>query len=270
MKSQLAVQMYTVRDHTKTAADLAQTLEKIRDIGYPAVQLSAVGAMGGENPEVSPEQARRMLDDNGLQCIATHRSWDELAGKTQQEIDFHRTLGCDFTAIGSLPSSYQKDGAEGYRRFVHDAGPVIERLKAAGIRFGYHNHAFEFERVENGEGDARTLFDILIEEGGPDFNLELDLYWIAHAGVNPERIVERCRGRVPVIHVKDKEVAGKDSVMAPAGEGNLDWEHLLPACDAAGVEWYAVEQDTCRRDPFDCLRSSFEFLSRTAADRPGE
>ena len=110
------------------------------------------------------------------------------------------------------------------------------------------------------EDSRRTCYDTFIDDGGPDFLLELDLYWAAHAGLNPERLVERCAGRMPVIHVKDKEVLGNEPVMAPVGEGNLDWAHLLPACGRAGVEWYAVEQDDYRRDPFDCLRSSFEFL----------
>ena len=140
--------MYTVRDFTGTAAGLADTLARIRAIGYPAVQLSAVGAMGGESPAVSPEQARRMLDDNGLRCIATHRSWDSLAHETEQEIAFHHTLGCEFAAIGSLPAPYADTGAAGYAAFTRDAAPVIARLRDAGIRFGYHNHAHEFERVD--------------------------------------------------------------------------------------------------------------------------
>ncbi len=261
LTSQLAVQMYTVRDFTGTAAGLADTLAQIRAIGYPAVQLSAVGAMGGESPAVSAEQARRMLDDNGLRCIATHRNWHSLAHETDQEIAFHHTLGCDFAAIGGLPNPYAEMGAAGYAAFARDAAPVIARLRDAGIRFGYHNHAHEFERVGFQNGVPRTRFDLLIEDGGPDLCLELDLYWISHAGANPERLVARCAGRVPVIHVKDKEIADGQPVMAPVGEGNLDWPHLLPACAAAGVEWYAVEQDVCRRDPFDCLRSSFRFLS---------
>jgi sugar phosphate isomerase/epimerase len=261
---QLAAQLYTVRDFTKTAADFAQTLQKIRDIGYPAVQISAVEAMSGETPAVSAKTARQMLDDLGLACIATHRSWEALSQHTEQEIEFHQTLGCDFAAIGGLPSVYRQQGAIGFAEFVRDAAPVIATLKASGIRFGYHNHAFEFAR--SGDGPA-TLFDTLINEGGPDFCLEIDLYWAAHAGLNPERLIERCQGRVPVIHVKDKEMAGDAPVMAPVGEGNLDWPHLLPACVAAGVEWYAVEQDTCRRDPFDCLRSSFEFLSEITLPR---
>lgn len=259
--SQLAVQMYTVRDFIKTEAELADSLAKIATIGYRAVQMSGVGAMNGDTPLVSAELARRMLDDNGLRCIATHRGWDGLADDTEQEIDFHKTLGCDFTAIGGIPGEYGTLGADGYAQFVRDSVPVIEKLKAAGIRFGYHNHAFEFARIDD---SPRTLYDIFIEEGSPDFLLEIDVYWAAHAGLNPERLVERCAGRMPVIHVKDKEVAKGEPVMAPVGEGNLDWPHLIPACEKAGAKWYAVEQDTCRRDPFDCLRSSYEYLSALA------
>ena len=50
--------------------------------------------------------------------------------------------------------------------------------------------------------------------------------------------------------------------MAPVGEGNLDWDGIIPACVAAGVEWYAVEQDDYLSDPFDCLRSSYEYLAK--------
>lgn len=266
MQDKLAVQMYTVRDFTKTATEFAQALEKISVIGYRAVQLSAVGAMSGENPEVSPQQAQKMLDDNGLKCIATHRGWNDLANNTQKEIEFHQILGCDYTAIGGIPGDYGKDSADGYKRFVHDALPVIEKLKAGGLRWGYHNHAYEFARIsEIGANYAKgkvpqTLYDILIEEGGPDFLLEMDVYWVEHSGTNPERVIERCQGRLPVIHIKDKEMNGNEPVMAPIGEGNLDWAHLIPALDAAGVQWYCIEQDVCRRDPFDCLKSSFEFL----------
>ena len=258
---QLAVQLYTVRDFTETATDFQRTLEKVRAIGYQAVQISAVGAMSGDTPEVSASDARRMLDDLGLACIATHRSWDSLSGDTEREIAFHQTLGCDFCAIGGLPGEYQALGPAGYAAFVRDAVLVIAALKAAGIRFGYHNHAFEFARPAPG---SATLFDTFIGLGSSDFHLEIDVYWAAHAGLNPERLIERCAGRVPVIHVKDKEMAGQEAVMAPVGEGNLDWPHLLPACAAAGVEWYAVEQDECRHDPFDCLRASFEFLAEIA------
>ncbi len=258
MQEKIGVQMFTLRDFTKTAKDLAETLRRVKGMGYPAVQLSAVGCMNGENPEVTALDARKMLDDNGLRCVATHRSWDALANETAKEIEFHQQLGCDFCAIGGIPASYGQQGAEGYRRFVQDAGPVIAKLNQGGVRFGYHNHAHEFVRIPEGG----TWYDIFVNEGGPDFMLEIDTFWAIHAGVYPVNLFKRCAGRVPVIHLKDKTVVGNDAIFSPIGEGNLDWENILPACESAGVEWYCIEQDNCfGRDPFDCLRSSIDYLS---------
>ncbi|MBC2593190.1 sugar phosphate isomerase/epimerase [Ruficoccus amylovorans] len=259
MTPKTAVQMYTVREHTLTAADLSQTLKKISDIGYTAVQVSCVGAMNGDAPEVDAKTARRMLDDNGLKCIATHRAWESLADNLQAEIDFHHTLGCDYIALGGVPAAYG-DTVEGYRRFIAESRSVVDGLKAAGIQFGLHNHSKELFRPVKG---GPSLLDIMIDDTAQDVMLELDLYWLDNAGTNCERILERCHGRVPVIHLKDKEVSEptNETRMAPIGEGNLDWDHIIPACEAAGVRWYAVEQDQCFRDPFDCLKSSYEYLS---------
>ncbi len=259
MANKTAVQLFTVRDYTKTEKDLAETLSKISKIGYTAVQVSAVGAMQGASPAVSADMMKKMLDDNGLKCIATHRPWENLINKIEVEIEFHHTLGCDFAAIGGIPGNYKPTHA-GYREWLNDAKPIIERLKKEGIQFGHHNHSREFTRPER---HGPTLEDILIDEGGSDLMMELDLYWIQHAGVNAERILERCVGRVPVIHLKDKEVApgSNDARIAPIGEGVIDWEHIIPTCEKSGVKWYAVEQDTCQRDPFDCLQSSYDYLT---------
>jgi sugar phosphate isomerase/epimerase len=254
--SKLAMQLYTLREFTKTGRDLANTLARVARMGYPAVQFSAVACLG---TEVSAREARKMLDDQGLACIATHRGWADLMTQTDREIELHRELGCDYAAIGGVPADYGNT-PDGFRRWLNDARPVIAKLKAAGIRFGHHNHSHEFIHFA---GEPRgSLENILIEEGTSDLFLELDLYWIEHAGFNCVRVLERCHGRVPVIHLKDKEVVAETGpVIAPIGEGNMDWAHIVPACEAAGVRWYAVEQDTCRRDPFDCARSSFEYLA---------
>ncbi len=258
MASKIALQLFTVREHTKTAADFASTLKKASDFGYTAVQLSAVGCMNGDNPEVDAATARKMLDDNGLKCIATHRDWNQLITNTQAEIDFHQTLACDYAAIGGISSHDQS--IAGYRQWLADAKPMIEKLKAAGIRFGHHNHAKEFFKEE---AHGKCLEDILIEEGGSDLFMELDLYWVEHSGANCMKVVESCAGRVPVIHLKDREViqGTSDTRIAPIGEGTLDWDSIIPVCEAAGVDWYCVEQDQCYRDAFDCIKSSFDFLT---------
>lgn len=260
MKEKLAVQMFTLREHTKTASELADSLKRVSEMGYTAVQLSAVRCMNGDNPEVTAADARKMLDDNELMCIATHRSFEALTDRLDDEIEFHKTLGCDYVAIGGIHGDQYGDTYEGYRKWLADARPVIDGLKAEGVRFGHHNHAREFFRPERG---GPTLEDIIIDEGGDDLMMELDLYWIAHAGVNPERILERCKGRVPVVHIKDKEAqpGTNDCRIAPIGEGGLDWPHIISTGNAAGIDWYAIEQDQCYRDAFDCLKSSYEYLT---------
>lgn len=263
IQPRLAVQTYTIREFTVTAADFAESMERISKIGYRATQLSYIRAMDGDSPQVSVQRARQILDDNGVRCVATHRKWDDLVNRLPHEIEFHKTLGCDFTAIGGIPESYKVDGEEGYRRWVRDAAPVITGLKEAGIRFGIHNHAFEFTRYGK---SRRHLYDIFIEDGAPDLMLEIDVYWLNHGGLNPLRIIESNHGRLPVVHIKDKEPVGWEVTQAPIGEGNIEWEFILPALHRAGTEWYCVEQDDYRRDPFDCLRSSFDYLSDFSLD----
>jgi sugar phosphate isomerase/epimerase len=253
----LAVQMYTLRDFVGTTKEFAATCKKVSDIGYRAVQMSGIGAM---DKELSAAEARTILDDHGLKVVATHRPWDALLNLTGEEIEFHHSLGCDYAAIGGLWKPYDQDAAS-YRRFVQEAQSVIAELAKAGIRFGYHNHSHEFQKI--GEG-RKTLYDILVFEAPASLMLEVDTHWVAHAGASPVLLLKRCAGRIPVVHLKDTEViAGEGPVMCAVGEGNLDWIGILRACEKGRTEWYAVEQDTCRRDPFDCLRSSFDFLGET-------
>ncbi len=256
--NKLAVQMFTLREHTKSSTDFANALAKIAKMGYKAVQLSAVGCMNGDNPAVNAKQARKMLHDQGIRCIATHRPWPNLMEKLDEEIEFHQTLGCDYIAIGGIPGDYGHH-YDGYRSWLSDAEGVIQALKKVGIRFGHHNHSHEFARPTM---HGPTLEDVIIEESNEDLMLELDLYWIIHAGASPETILKRCKGRVPVVHIKDKEILeGNDSSICAIGEGTMDWPNIFKTGDACGVDWWAIEQDVCRRDAFDCLQSSYTYIS---------
>jgi sugar phosphate isomerase/epimerase len=248
----VAVQMYTLREDTRTGEGFREALRKCAEIGYPAVQLSAVGCMDGERPEVSPAQARAWLDEFGLRCVATHRPWERLSGKTHEEIEFHQALGCGYTALGWLMQDYQERKHEGYADWCRQAVELSARYAAAGIRLGYHNHAFEFEAV-----GGKPLYENFVE-AGPALHLEVDTYWVHMGGQDPAALLRRVPGRVSVIHVKDASPEGE---MRAVGEGVLDWDAILDAGKASGVEWYIVEQDVCDRDPYDCLASSFRFLS---------
>jgi len=245
--SVIAAQLYTVREFTKTPADITATLKKVARLGYEAVQLSALGPM-------DPQELRRVCDGEGLKICATHIGYEAMRDTPQAVIDLHHTYGCPYAGIGGLPSSYRS--AEGFLRFAREASEVARRLAEGGIKFVYHNHSFELERF----GD-RTGLAILYEESDPRYFLsEIDTYWIQHGGGSPAAWVRRLKGRAPCLHLKDMTNKGGQQLMAEVGEGNLDWPDILAAARDAGTEWYIVEQDTCQRDPFESLAISLRNL----------
>lgn len=245
--SAIAAQLYTVREFTKTPADITATMKKVAAIGYRAVQLSALGPM-------DPVELRKVCDGEGLKVCATHIAYAQMRDEPQAVIDLHHTYGCPYAGIGGLPAEYRN--AEGYPRFAAEASQVARRLAQGGIRFVYHNHSFELERFGN-----RTGLAILYEESDPrHFLSELDTYWLQHGGASPAAWLRKLKGRAPCLHLKDMTNKGGQQLMAEVGEGNLDWPDILAAAREAGTEWYIVEQDTCQRDPFESLAISLRNL----------
>lgn len=251
--STVAAQLYTVRDYTKSRADFAASMKKISDIGYRAVQVSAIGP-------IPDGEVKQIADDNGLTICITHIPYDRLWNDLDAVIEQHKLWECKHVAIGSLPTVYREEGASGYQRFAEEASAVGEKLYAAGLTFSYHNHSFEFERYPHGKG-SRTALEIIYDESDPRFlRAEIDTYWVQHGGGDVVYWIKRMQNRMPVVHLKDMVMKGREQLMAEVGEGNLNWPAILDACREAKVEWLAVEQDICQRDPFESLAMSYRNL----------
>lgn len=240
----IAAQMFTLREYLQTPDDIATTLRKVREIGYEAVQLSALGP-------IETDRLKEVLDRNGLAVCATHIGWDRLRRDIEGVIKEHQTLGCRHVAIGSMPAEYRNEA--GYRRFAQEASEVAKALSGSGLTFSYHNHDFELERFGSQIG-----LDILIAESDPSLGFEIDTYWIQHGGGDPAAWIRKVKGRIPLVHLKDMTIKGGQVRMAEVGEGNLNWEAIVTACRDAGVEWYIIEQDFCDRDPFESLAISLK------------
>lgn len=248
--STIAVQLYTLRDYCKTEADLEQTLRKIKDIGYQAVQVSGVGP-------IAPEKIKQLADAAGLRICATHVSFDSLVNDFDHSVQKHKLWNCAYVGIGSIPDEY-RTSAEGYAAFAKKASEIGKRLKEHDLQFIYHNHQFEYQKFE-----GRTGMDILREESDPAaFGFELDTYWVHVGGVNPVDAIHQVKGRMGVVHLKDLEIIDHQQVFAEVGEGNLNFKAIIEACRETGVEWFVVEQDVCRRDPFESLAISLRNLKQ--------
>ena len=246
--SQIAAQLYTLRDFTKTPADIASTMKKVKQIGYDAVQCSALGP-------IEPVELKKIVDGEGLTICATHTSYQIMRDNPQLVIDNHQLWECKHAAIGGLPNEYRR-GEDTYTNFAQEASQVAKRLADGELIFSYHNHSFELERF-----GSRTALQILYDESDPQlFNSEIDTYWIQHGGGDSADWIRRLQGRAKVVHFKDMAVIDGKPVMAEVGEGNLNWPSIIESCIYAGTEWYIVEQDICQRDPFDSLKISLENL----------
>ena len=246
-QTQIAAQMYTLREFARTPEDLEKTFRKVKSMGYDVVQISGIYPI--EYPDL-----KKMLDDTGLKVCATHIPYEQMRDEPRKVIEDHYLIECKYPAIGGLPGNYRN--AEGYTKFAKEATEVGRKLADGGVFFGYHNHSFELESF-----GGRTGLQILYEDSDPRyFKAEIDTYWVQHGGGDPAAWIVKLSGRIPLVHLKDMTVRGGTPIMAEVGEGNLNWPRILEACKKAGVEWYIVEQDTCERDPFDSLKISLENM----------
>ncbi len=245
--SQLAAQLYTLRDFTKTPADIATTLRRVKQIGYDAVQCSALG-------RIEPKELSRILQGEGLTCCATHVSLERMKDEPQAVIDEHHLWNCQHSAVGGFFP--KQPTAADWHGFAREYNAIAKTFEGSGVSIGYHNHSHELARF-----DGKTALKILLDAFDKSVSWELDTYWIAHGGGDPIAWINNVKGRMPCVHLKDMAITPeREQLMAEVGEGNLNWPGILQACRNAGVQWYIVEQDVCQRDPFESLEISLKNL----------
>ena len=171
--SLLAAQMYTLRDHCKTAVDLAKACERVKKMGYDGVQLSGVVELPGD-------EMQKILDDTGLKCCVTHISIDAMENSTEAVIERHQKMNCKYTAIGGF---FPKEEwtRELWENFIVRYNNIAQKFVGSGIKIGYHNHSHEFAPA----GGVRPM-DLLMQKLDQENTwMEIDTYWVQHGGADP-------------------------------------------------------------------------------------
>ena len=250
---QVALQLYTLRDFCTTVPDFTVTIQKVRDIGYRAVQLSGV--------KVPHIEAKKVLDEAGVVICATHEPGQEILEQPEAVCARLHEIGVKHTAY-PYPGGIDFKNEEAVRTLVKKLDAAGAVFAKQGLTLSYHNHAIEFTRF-----GASTVLDFIYRETNPGhLKAELDTYWIQFGGGDPVAWIEKLSGRVPILHLKDYGFS-KDNqpYFAEIGNGNLDWPRILAASAQAGVEWLVVEQDTCPGDPFVSIGQSYDFLKSKLA-----
>lgn len=252
--SQVAAQLYTVRDHCRTAGELADAARKIRAIGYTAVQLSGLGP-------IPDHEIIGIMAGEGLTICATHEPGEDILDRPKKCIERLQRLGCQITAY-PFPREVDLTRADHIRSLISKLDSAGALFRAAGLRLAYHNHAMEFIKFE-----GRTILEKIYAETKPE-NLaaELDTFWIHYGG---GEIIPWCRkmaGRLPTIHLKDYGVTKENTHQwCELGVGTLDFPNIIAEAERSGCQWFIVEQDTCPADPFESLKISYQYLKDNIA-----
>jgi sugar phosphate isomerase/epimerase len=242
----VGVQLYTVRSAMQK--DVPGTLARVAKIGYREVEFA--GYFG-----LAPKRIRALLDAHGLRAPSSHLQLAPFAAGWDAALEAAHVIGHEWLVVPWLDAA-ARGTLDDVRRTAAGFDRAGEAAKAAGLRFAYHNHDFDFIPVE-----GRRPLDVLLESTDPALvSFELDLYWAVKAGADPLAYFAAHPGRFTMLHAKDSSGAPAHR-MTEVGSGTLDFPRLLAAGRKEGVRHVFVEHDE-PTDPFASITTSYRYLSK--------
>jgi len=245
----LGAQLYTVRDYLKNEDDIFQSLKKIKAIGYDIIQLSGLG-------EFRPEWLKDKADEIGLKICVTHNSLERITHDTDNLIKEHILYDAKYIGLGF----HDLSTIEKCDDFIKNISVATEKFFDAGLKFVYHNHAVEFNRLKK----KQFIIDYIAENTDKEkFGFLVDLYWVQFGGYSPVKFLEKYSDRIDVVHFKDLKIENLvQPTFAEIFEGNMDYKDIYRVCLKHDVKYAVVEQDTCLDDPFKSLEISYNNIKR--------
>jgi sugar phosphate isomerase/epimerase len=252
-KNNLGVQLYTVR--TIINNNPAGVLDQIREIGYAEIEATAD----------TLKSAWAAIESSGLKATSVHLN----TSPSDAELADAKSKGFEYAVVPYIAPA-QRGGVDVMKRLADTLQQAGERAHKHGLQLCYHNHAFEYEPM-----GGTTPLEILMGSTDPTLvKLELDIFWATVAGQNPVDLLQKYSGRIPLLHLKDKEKGVPaatqynenvpKSAFKEIGNGAIDIPAVLKAADTAGAKHYFVEQDQTPH-PIASLRESYQYLQKQFA-----
>ena len=257
---EFGLQLYSVRDHMDTEEGVKETFIKLKEMGYSTAQTA------GTYDFIAPERFAEYAKDAGIEICGTHYNWDRIRDDVEGTVAYHKALGTTNVGIGSMPFAVRAN-VEVLTEFIDEFNAVAAKYAEYGMKLTYHNHSFEFKKLE----DGRTLFDHLVEKlDKNNVSFVLDTYWLQHGGKDIREMIELLAGRVDILHIKDMEAChptkiGEAVIDIPSiteiGSGNLNFKSIIATAEACGVKYIVVEDDRAVSvGSYDAVKKSADYI----------
>lgn len=273
-KKVIGLQIYSLGK--ELTDDVPAGMKRIAEIGYSTIELAGYNNRKMGQYEVG--EYRKIVEDTGLKIVSSHvnppvRKYSkdntaEISEFWKQTVEDHVKLGVRTLVQPGMPSIESHDEASLVCEVFNNAGEIA---KAAGIKWGYHNHNMEFKRIAKpGEkvptgpyasfipfGDV--IYDLLL--AGTDPNLvffEMDVYWTVMGQMDPLEYFEKYPTRFPVLHIKDRSVLGQS--------GMMNFENIFKTAYANGLVDYYVELEKVKTNmtQFEGVKDCFSYLNKSS------
>ena len=252
-------------------------MKKIAEIGYSTIELA--GYRDRKMGEYEVGAYKKIVDDSGLKITSSHVNPPErkytkenIAGIAEfwkKAVEDHVKLGVKYLVQPGLPTIETHDDARLVCEVYNSAGEIA---KAAGIKWGYHNHNMEFKRIMSDAEKAKApspsdffrpkgdiLYDLLLT--GTDPNLvffEMDVYWTVMGQADPLDYFEKYPTRFPLLHIKDRLVLGQS--------GMMNFENIFKKAYANGLSEYYVEIEKVKEGmtQFEGVKGCYDYLNNAS------
>ena len=255
-KKDIYLQLYSLRDDIK--ADYAGTIAKAAEMGYTGVE--AAGYNDGLFYDLTPAEFKKSIEDAGMEVLSSHAgrplaepatdtNWAETWAWWDTAIQAHKDAGMKYLVVAWIPTPKTLADLQAYCDYFNQVG---EKCNAAGIRFGYHNHNFEFTEVE-----GEMMYDYMLNNTDPaKVFFQMDVYWVGEGGQNPVDYFTNYPGRFEVLHIKDELELGKS--------GKVDFEGIFNNVEQSGAKYMVVEVERYTGTPLEGVQESYDYLNNAA------
>jgi sugar phosphate isomerase/epimerase len=239
----ISVQLYSLRE--QAAKDFVDVLTRVGAMGFVGVELAGLNGL-------TTAQFSKVIADAGLTVSSGHIG-NLTSDALHNAFDELQEVGCNRAVAAFLPPTSFED-LDAIKHGADVLNAANARATSRGMKFGYHNHWWEFETMI----DGKRAWDHLIEMLDPGLFIELDLYWATVGGADPVKVISELGDRLKYLHVKDGPADDPDKAMVAVGSGSVDIKSVL---SAAKVDWHVVELDRCDTDMFDAIEQSYAYLT---------
>ncbi|MDR2811050.1 MAG: sugar phosphate isomerase/epimerase [Tannerellaceae bacterium] len=251
----IGLQLYSLREMVKDDG-IQAVLETVAKMGYK--NLETADYNNGKVYGLAPSEFKKIVTDLGMKCTSAHLSQTytketeaEVMAWWDKAIDTHNEIGVKYIVQPWMPITAEKNTLDDVKLYCDYFTSVGYKTAAASIAFGYHNHAFEFEKI----GD-QLIYDYMLDTVSANHVFfELDVYWCIVGGGDPVKYIREHPSQFKTIHIKDEKEIG--------ASGQIDFQPIFEQMKANNVkDWYVEVEEYTNNDPVASVQESFDYLNK--------